>query len=278
MIRQLAAILCPILMICRTGSADPAATGSNAPNPPLAPAAALASFELEPGLAVELVAAEPLVASPCAVAWDERGRMYVAENRGYPVGGPGGSRVGSVALLEDTNADGLPDKRSDFATGLAFPNGVLPWRGGLIVTDAPDVLYLKDTDNDGKADVRDVLLTGFSTSGSTQLRVNDPTLGPDGWVYLAGGLVGGKVRSPKHPDKVVDTARHDVSSAPTPARSSSSTARPSTASPSTTPATASCATTACRCSTRRCPPATSPATRTSPRPASCTTAPSSSAT
>src|SRR5438270_535066 len=152
---------------------------------PLPPEAALKSFELEPGLAIQLIAAEPLVVSPCALAWDERGRLFVAENRGYPLGGPGGKPVGIIAMLEDTDGDGQMDKRTEFATGLTFPNGVMPWRGGLIVTCAPDVLYLKDTDGDGIADVKEVLLTGFATNQSTQLRVNAPMLAPDGWVYLA---------------------------------------------------------------------------------------------
>jgi putative membrane-bound dehydrogenase-like protein len=190
-------IVACVLLSCVVG---PAALGGSTrptqpqrPVGPLSPQAAITSFELEPGLAVQLVAGEPLVASPCAVAWDEHGRMFVAENRGYPLGGPGGKPVGGVALLEDTDGDGLPDQRSEFATGLSFPSGVLPWRGGVIVADAPDILFLKDADGDGRAEVREVLLTGFSTAKTTQLRVNAPTLGPDGWVYLAGGLVGGKV-------------------------------------------------------------------------------------
>ena len=85
------------------------------------------------------------------------------------------------------------DERTTFAEGLTYPNGVLPWRGGVIVTCAPDVLYFADTDGDGKADERRVLLTGFATTGSTQLRVNAPTLGPDGWIYLAAGLSGGNI-------------------------------------------------------------------------------------
>src|SRR5262245_20986832 len=68
---------------------------------PLSPTDALRAFELEPGLRVELVAAEPLTIAPCALAWDEQGRLYVAENRGYPTGGPGGSAVGVVAMFED---------------------------------------------------------------------------------------------------------------------------------------------------------------------------------
>ena len=169
---------------------------------PLAPAEALKAFEAAPGLNVELVAAEPLVASPCAIAFDSKGRLFVAENRGYPIGPKEGEKpAGVIALLEDTDGDGRMDKRTVFADGLTFPNGVLPWSGGLIVTCAPDVLFLKDTNGDGVADERRVLLTGFATTGSTQLRVNAPTIGPDGWIYLAAGLSGGTVTCPSHPER-----------------------------------------------------------------------------
>lgn len=180
-----------------------AAALSAAPLPsPLSPADALKAFEVVPGLRVELVAAEPLVASPCALAFDAQGRLFVAENRGYPIGPKEGEKpAGVIALLEDTDGDGRMDRRTVFADGLTFPNGVLPWRGGLIVTCAPDVLFLKDNDGDGVADERTVLLTGFATTGSTQLRVNAPTIGPDGWIYLAAGLSGGTVTCPAHPER-----------------------------------------------------------------------------
>ncbi|GBL24160.1 hypothetical protein EMGBS6_09450 [Opitutia bacterium] len=169
---------------------------------PLSPADALKAFEAAPGLRVELVAAEPLVASPCAIAFDSKGRLFVAENRGYPIGPKeGGKPAGVIALLEDTDGDGRMDKRTVYADGLTFPNGVLPWSGGLIVTCAPDVLFLKDNDGDGVADERKVLLTGFATTGSTQLRVNAPTIGPDGLIYLAAGLSGGTVTCPSHPER-----------------------------------------------------------------------------
>jgi putative membrane-bound dehydrogenase-like protein len=169
---------------------------------PLAPAEALKAFEVVQGLRVELVAAEPLVASPCAIAFDSKGRLFVAENRGYPIGPKEGEKpAGVIALLEDTDGDGRMDKRTVFADGLTFPNGVLPWGGGLIVTCAPDVLFLKDNDGDGVADERRVLLSGFATTGSTQLRVNAPTIGPDSWIYLAAGLSGGIVTCPSHPER-----------------------------------------------------------------------------
>ncbi|MFA6544415.1 MAG: PVC-type heme-binding CxxCH protein [Limisphaerales bacterium] len=169
---------------------------------PVAPAQALASLKVEAGLRVELAAAEPLTGSPCAVAWDDRGRMFVVENRGYPVGpGPGQPPDGVIALLESTKGDGVYDKRTVFADGLTFPNGVMCWRGGVIVTCAPDVFYFKDTNGDGRADLKKVLLTGFGTNATTQLRVSHPMLGLDGWIYLTSGLVGGKVTCPEHPER-----------------------------------------------------------------------------
>ena len=135
------------------------------------------------------------------MAFDERGRLYVAENRGCPRGpAEGEPPMGVIALLEDLDHDGRMDKRTVFADGLSFPNGVLPRKDGLIVTCSPDLLFLRDTDGDGRADERTVLLTGFDTQKSTQLRVNGPTVGPDGCIWLASGLGGGRVSNPAHPE------------------------------------------------------------------------------
>jgi putative membrane-bound dehydrogenase-like protein len=172
--------------------------------PALSPAEALAGFALEPGYRIDLVAAEPLVQSPVAVAFDDRGRMYVAENRGYPdplEGEPAAATQGVIALLTDTDGDGRYDKRTDFASGLTYPNGVMPWDGGVFVTVAPDLVYLKDTNGDGVADQRRVALTGFNANRTAQIRFSHPTLGPDGWIYLTSGLNGGRVTVPAHPER-----------------------------------------------------------------------------
>src|SRR5437867_4222560 len=181
-------------LLCLSAFLGLAAFGHAEQSGPLTPSQALAAFKLEPGLRIELVAGEPLVVDPVAMAFDEAGRLYVVENRGYPTGpGPGKPPAGIIALLEDSDGDGRYEKRTTFAEGLSFPNGIMPWRGGVLVTCAPDILYLKDTDGDGRADQRQVVLTGFDASNTTQLRVSHPTLGPDNWIYVTSGLTGGKI-------------------------------------------------------------------------------------
>ena len=163
----------------------------------------MASFQLEPGLRIELIAADPLVGDPAAFAFDENGVMYVAENRGYPDPAEGGTptKSGIIARLEDRDGDGRFDHRTELVTGLTYPNGIMVWRGGVFVTCAPDIFYFKDTNGDGIADVRKVVLTGFNADKTAQIRTSHPTLGMDGWIYVTSGLNGGNVTSPEHPDR-----------------------------------------------------------------------------
>jgi putative membrane-bound dehydrogenase-like protein len=185
-------------------SFGPAIACSYAIDGPLAPEQSLQYLRTEPGLKVELVAAEPMVIDPVAVAWDEKGRMFVVEDRGYPIGpGKGKPPVGQVVMLESTKGDGKYDKRTVYADGLTFPNGVMPWKGGIYVTCAPYLYYFKDTKGDGKADVKEVVFKGFQDLSTTQLRVSHPTLNIDNWVYLTSGLTAAKVTAPAHPDRPV---------------------------------------------------------------------------
>jgi putative membrane-bound dehydrogenase-like protein len=159
----------------------------------------------DPALTVELVAAEPLVQSPVAIAWDERGALFVAEMIDYPVAPP----AGKIKRLEDRDGDGRYEHATVFADGLPYPNGVLPWKGGVLVTAAPNIWFFKDNDGDGVADEKRVILTGFA-EGNQQLRVNGLTWGLDNWVYGANGRSGGAIRRPDDPpEKAIPIPRND---------------------------------------------------------------------
>lgn len=191
-IAPIASVSCQIILLLFCGLLP-----SKAVDGPLTPEEAQKAFKLEPNLKIELVAAEPNVVDPVAIAFDEKGRMYVAEDRGYPTGpGKGNPPAGKIALLEDLNNDGVFEKRTTFAEGLTFPNGVMCWKGGVYVTCAPDLFYFKDIDGDGKADVKQVIFKGFQDLSTTQLRESHPTLNIDNWIYLNCGLTAAKVTSP----------------------------------------------------------------------------------
>jgi putative membrane-bound dehydrogenase-like protein len=127
--------------------------------PPRPPREEHAAFVLaDPDLTIELVASEPEVASPVAIAWDEDGRLFVAEMLDYPTA----STSGRVRMLEDRDGDGRYERATVFADGLPFPNGVLPCFGGVLVTAAPNIWFLRDKDGDGRAEEKAVVLTGFA--------------------------------------------------------------------------------------------------------------------
>ena len=164
------------------------------------PAEALAEFRIDAGLRLELVAAEPEVESPVAIAFDESGRLWVAEMRDYPLGpSPGSEPEGRIKVLEDRDGDGRYESARVFAEGLRFVNGVLPWRGGAIATAATQVVLLPDADRDGRADRPVPLFEGFSDKNA-QLLVGHPTLGIDNLVYVANGLRSGQVRDLRSDD------------------------------------------------------------------------------
>lgn len=157
---------------------------------PLSPAEEQASFRLaDTNLTIELVASEPDVRAPVAIAWDADGRMFVAEMTDYP----SGPVSGRIRLLEDLDGDGRCERSHVFATNLAYPNGVMAWKNGVLVTAAPDIWYLADTNGDAVADVRERVLTGF-TEGNQQLRVNGIFWGLDNWIYAANGRSDGEVK------------------------------------------------------------------------------------
>ena len=188
-----AGLLVGILWSVSCGDRSPLENGLER-REPLSPVEALQSFQLADGFRLELAASEPHVADPIAIDFDENGRLYVAEMRGYPFDPPpGGGAAGRIRLLEDLDADGVFETDHVLADRLHWPSGIACWNGGIFVTAAPDIVYLKDTTRDGVADVRRTVFTGFGTDKSEDI-VNNLRWGMDHWIYGTTSYNGGTVR------------------------------------------------------------------------------------
>jgi putative membrane-bound dehydrogenase-like protein len=177
--------------------------------PPTPARDAAKTFRVLDGFRMDLLAAEPLVASPVAMTYDENGRAYVCEMRDYPYTdkahhqrnqeNPTDAAIGTVRLLEDTDGDGVFDKSTVFAEGLSWPTGVACWKGGLFVAATPDIWYLKDTDGDGKADIRRKVFTGFRKF-NVQSVMNNLAWSLDNHIHGAGSSNGGQIRHAERPE------------------------------------------------------------------------------
>jgi len=159
---------------------------------PIEPDEALATFQVQPGFHLELAAAEPLVADPVAISFDEDGRLYVVEMRGYSE--QPDEHLSRVRLLTDNDGDGRFDTESEFVDQLSWPTAVICFDGGVFIADAPDILYCKDTDGDGRADTRRVVFTGFGKS-NVQGLLNSFAWGLDNRIHGATSSSGGQVRA-----------------------------------------------------------------------------------
>ena len=180
---------------------------------PTAPAEAASKIEVHPEFTLTLVAAEPLIRKAMNLDWDERGRLWVSETPEYP----NGRRVpnttpwkdtgslqptrqkrdaeDTIAILTDTNGDGIMDTRHVFADKLELVTGFVFYRNGVIAATAPDIWYLEDTNRDQVADKRTRLYTGLGTA-DTHAVINNLRWGLDGWIYATHGYSVGMVTSP----------------------------------------------------------------------------------
>ncbi len=146
--------------------------------------------QVAPDLRLELFAAEPDIAKPIFMAWDERGRLWVAESRDYPHDvKPDGFGTDSIKICEDTDGDGRADKFTVFADRLNIPTSFTFARGGVIVAQPPRFLFLKDTDGDGRADVREEIMTGWGVN-DTHAQANNLHYGIDNWIHGCVGYSG----------------------------------------------------------------------------------------
>jgi putative membrane-bound dehydrogenase-like protein len=191
---------------------------------PRSPAESLETFRVPAGLKVQLVAAEPLIQQPSGICWDAQGRLYVSELHGYNLEGQfdieelnktgqldtevrrvaasaeaqakaAAETFGVVKRLSDTDGDGRMDRATVFADTLPACYGICAARDGIIVTAAPQIIFLADRDGDGVAEVREVLFEGFET-GVFERNVNQPQWGHDDWIYVGAGAGGGRITGP----------------------------------------------------------------------------------
>ena len=182
--------------------------------PAVEPKDAIGSWQVKKGFKLELAAHEPQLRSPVAISYDERGRMFVCEMIDYSEMRDVTPHLGRVSMLEDKDGDGYYETSTVFADNLPWPTGLICANGGVYVIATPDVWFFKDTKGTGKADVREVVYTGFGT-GLKLLNVqglaNCPQWGLDNRIHIQSGPGNkGLIKCLKRPDlKEIELGAHD---------------------------------------------------------------------
>jgi putative membrane-bound dehydrogenase-like protein len=172
----------------------------------LSPEAAVANMTLKEGFQANVWASEPMITQPMAFCWDDKGRMWIAENRDYESRGRGFSNAGNsrILILEDTNHDGVADTKKVFLEGIAFPAAMAVGFDGLFLGAPPNLLFVPDRNQDDIADTTDieVRLTGWGIRDRHET-LNSLHWGPDGWLYGCQGFATpSKVRKPEGKGKI----------------------------------------------------------------------------
>lgn len=156
---------------------------------------AIGDLKIEEGFSVRVIASEPLISDPVSSRLDMHGRLWVIEMGDYPYRSSDNDLPnGNLKVLQDLDKDGIYDESILFAGGLDFPTGVQPYRNGAIVTLAGKIVFIDDQDGDLVGDEQEVWFDGFAQENQ-QLRANHPTLAPNGLVYVANGLRGGRIQA-----------------------------------------------------------------------------------
>ncbi|HEX8313222.1 MAG TPA: dehydrogenase, partial [Chthoniobacteraceae bacterium] len=158
------------------------------PSPPLTPEEQLRTFKLAPGFRAELVAADPMIGEPVTMAFDERGRIWVVEMRGYMQNLDGlneDTPNGRVVILEDTNGDGRMDKETVFLDKLVMPRAIMLRKGGAVIAEPPALYWCPDANRDDKADEKIVIHPGYTGPGDPEHKPNGLLPALDNWIYNA---------------------------------------------------------------------------------------------
>ena len=140
-------------------------------------------FQLSPEVEMTLYAETPMLSKPIQINFDPEGRLWVAGSKLYPQIKPGQEADDQILILEDTNRDGIADRTTVFADGLLMPTGIEPGDGGAYVGQSTQLLHLKDTDGDGRADEKRIVLSGFGTEDTHHI-LHTLRWGHDGRLYM----------------------------------------------------------------------------------------------
>ena len=170
---------------CVTNSAP---TPEEGPSPALSPSQELASFQIEPGLKLQLVAAEPMVQDPVVITFDEDGRLWVVEMRGFmpTIDGEGEDEpVGRISVLEDTNGDGKMDISTIYMDSLIMPRALALVPGGALVAENEALWLTQDLDGDLKADSKTLIDEEYAGSSLPEHSGNGLWRSMDNWYYNA---------------------------------------------------------------------------------------------
>ena len=172
----------------------------------LTPDEAVEAMTIKEGFQVDVWASEPMITQPMAFCWDDKGRLWVAENRDYENRGTGFSNDGTsrILILEDTDHDGRADSRKVFLEGIPFPAAIAVGFDGLYLGAPPNLLFVPDKNHDDLAEKEDieVLLTGWGIRDRHET-LNSLHWGPDGWLYgLEGFATPSKIRRPQGKGKI----------------------------------------------------------------------------
>lgn len=193
-------ITSPILLVILALALAACTNKSSSEQPAYTAEQSLAAMEFSEDFHAEIFLQEPNVMSPVEMVFDEDGRIYVAEMLDYPDDPPPGQPARSrIRLLEDVDGDGKYEKATMFAENVLQVASILPWKGGIFVAAAPDILWMKDDNGDGKADTKKVLYTGFPKV-NPEHRITNLRYGLDNWIYAANHGNDGKITAPDQPN------------------------------------------------------------------------------
>jgi putative heme-binding domain-containing protein len=176
-------VLLTLVLLGLASAAPPARAQRNAAVPDPDPEIERRSFRLPEGFEANLYAADPLLAKPIQMNFDPAGRLWVVASEVYPQIAPGQAATDKVLVIEDRDGDGTAETSTVFADGLLIPTGIEPGDGGAYVANSTELVHLADTDGDGKADRRRVVLSGFGTEDTHHL-LHTLRWGPDGCLYM----------------------------------------------------------------------------------------------